>query len=96
MIWLLVSFHQKLLLPTLCTAVAIGIAGYFMVWSTPIDQGTGFGYILSGPLTQFFLYDLRNPNEYYFYFNKGLSKLHLYVSSLVVNTILGAIILSYA
>lgn len=96
MIGLLVSFHQKLLVPTLCTAVGIGIAGYFMVWSTPIDQGAGFGYIFAGPLTQFFFYDLRNPNEYYFYFNKGLSKCHLYLSSLVLNSIVGIIILSYA
>jgi hypothetical protein len=93
---LIVAFHQKLILPTFCVALAIGIAGYFMVWSTPIIQGIGFGYILAGPLSHYFIYELRNDNEYYFYFNKGLEKTTLYITTVVLNSILGSIILFYA
>ncbi len=88
-IWLMISFHEKLLLPTLCVAAGIGVAGYFMVWSTPIIQGAGYGYMLAGPITHYYLYDLKSPNEYYFYFNTGLTKVHLYASSFILNFALG-------
>lgn len=90
------AFQQKLILPTFCVALGIGIAGYFMVWSTPLLEGTGFGYILAGPLTQYFIYEIRNENEYYFYFNMGLSKIMLYGSTVILNLTIGALILFYA
>ena len=94
-IWLLISFQQKLVLPTLCVAIGIGVAGYFMIWSTPVVQGIGFGYVLAGPVTHYCVYDLKSPVEYYFYFNKGLSKGQLYTFTLILNLALGAIILQY-
>lgn len=90
------AFQQKLILPTFCVALAIGIAGYFMAWSIPVVQGTGFGYFLAGPLTHYFIYELRNENEYYFYFNLGLNKIILYASTVILNLILGVLILVYA
>ena len=96
MLAIISAFQQKLILPTLCVALAIGIAGYFMIWSTPLVQGTGFGYFLAGPLTHYFIYELRNENEYYFYFNLGLNKIVLYTSTVTLNLILGAVILFYA
>ena len=91
-----IAFQQKLILPTFCLAIAIGIAGYFMLWSTPLVRGTGFGYILAGPLTHYFIYELRNENEYYFYFNMGLNKTMLYASTVIINLIFGGLILFYA
>lgn len=96
MVALVAAFQQKLIIPTFCVALGIGIAGYFMPWSTPVFQGMGFGYFLAGPLTQYFIYELRNENEYYFYFNKGIGKIILYGSTIIFNTILGALILWYA
>ena len=96
MLRLISAFQQKLILPTFCVALAIGIAGYFMVWSTPLVQGTGFGYFLAGPLTHYFIYELRNENEYFFYFNLGLNKISLYASTAILNLILGTLILFYA
>jgi hypothetical protein len=92
MLLLIATFQQKLILATLCVAIAIGIAGYFMIWSTPIIQGTGFGYFLAGPMVHYYLYDLRNPNEYYFYHNAGLSKRLLYVITLGLNVGIGTVI----
>jgi hypothetical protein len=96
MLRLIGAFHQKLILPTFCVALAIGFAGYFMVWSTPIIEGTGYAYILAGPLSHYFIYELKNENEYYFYFNKGLQKSTLYTTTIVLNSILSGIILFYA
>jgi hypothetical protein len=93
---LLFAFHQKLILPTMSMAVGIGIAGYFMLWSTPILEGTGYGYIASGPLMHYIIYDVLHPGEYYFYFNARLNRLGLYLSTIVLNIIIGASILSYA
>jgi hypothetical protein len=84
------------MLPTFCLALGIGIAGYFMVWSTPVILGTGFGYMLAGPTMHYYLYELRYPHEYYFYFNGGLSKVLLYATTLLINFALGAAILYYA
>jgi hypothetical protein len=89
MILLLASFQQKLILPTFCVALGIGISGYLMVWSAPVIVGTGFGYFLAGPMVHYYLYDLKDPNEYYFYFNAGLSKIMLYATTVGLNFILG-------
>jgi hypothetical protein len=93
MIALLTAFHHKLILPTLCLAVAIGVAGYFMPFSTPIVEGIGFGYFVAGPLVHYFIYEVKNENEYYFYFNKGITKIILYGTTLILNLILGSLIL---
>ncbi len=45
--------------------------------------------ILAGPLTHYFIYELRNENEYYFYFNMGLNKIMLYASTVILNLIFG-------
>jgi hypothetical protein len=96
MILPIIHFQQKLILPTLSVAVGVGIAGYFSIWSTPFIQGTGFGYILAGPLTHYFIYELRHPNEYYFYFNLGLNKSILYAATAFINFIISGLILYYA
>lgn len=96
MIFLVAAFQQKLVLPTFCVALGIGVAGYFMVPSIPVVQGTGFGYLLAGPLTHCFIYELRNSNEYYFYFNAGLTKITLYFTTIILNLILSGLVLFYA
>jgi hypothetical protein len=93
MILLLGNFQRKLVFPTFCVSLGIGIAGYFMIWSTPIISGTGYGYFLAGPMVHYYVYELRHPNEYYFYFNGGLSKLVLYASTIAVNSTIAVLIL---
>lgn len=93
MISLIACFQQKLILPTLCIAAGIGIAGYFTVWSTPLIEGMGFGYMLAGPLAHYFIYDLWHKNEYYFYFNLGIKKSILYSLTIILNLLIGGLIL---
>jgi hypothetical protein len=90
----LLSFHKKLILPTFVVAIGIGAAGYFMIFSTPFLKGFGFGYILSGLITQYFVYDVRHTNEYFFYYNLGITKPVLYGSTLVLNFFIGIMILA--
>jgi hypothetical protein len=63
---LILAFQQKLFLPTLSLALGIGVAGYFMVWSTPIVEGTGYGYIVAGPVVHYFAYEVTYKKDYYF------------------------------
>ncbi|MBA4055647.1 MAG: hypothetical protein C0490_13110 [Marivirga sp.] len=88
-------FQKKLILPTLVVSVAIGVAGYFMLWSVPLIKGTGYGYLLAGPLIHYFIYEKVNPNEYYFYFNAGINKVLLWASTIIVNFTISSLILYY-
>ena len=90
----LFAFQKKLIFPTLSLAISVGAVGSFIVFSLPFIQSFGAGYIVAGPLMHYFTYELGRQNEYYFYFNLGLGKLHLYLSTIVLNTSLGLIILS--
>jgi hypothetical protein len=74
-------FYRKLLLPSLLFSLAIAFVGFVF---TGIFSFTtvSIGYFLLTPLFQYFIYELRNPNEYFFYNNLGLSRLRLWVMSL--------------
>ena len=74
-------FYRKLFLPSLLFSLAIAFVGFVF---TGIFSFTtvSIGYFLLTPLFQYFIYELRNPNEYFFYNNLGLSRLRLWVMSL--------------
>lgn len=83
------AFYQKLIIPSLVlsavlSALALPCADFY--------KGTGFSYIFLAPAFHYFTYDLKNPNEYYFYYNLGLSKVALRVSTLVFSLIIGLLI----
>jgi len=49
----------------------------------------GLGYIFSAPLFHLFNYEVRNTNEYYFYYNLGLSKILLWISTILISLTIG-------
>lgn len=54
-------------------------------------KGVGFSFVFLTPVFQYLTYEIRNPNEYFFYYNLGLSKLVLWTSTLVISLIIGLI-----
>lgn len=67
----LVFFLQKIIISsilfsTLLSAVVLPFQGLF--------KGIGIAFIFLTPFFHYFLYEVRTPNEYYFYYNLGLSK----------------------
>ena len=85
-------FYKKLLVPLITLSALVGIfsisaAGFFTL------KGAGITYILFTPLFLYFIYDIRNPNEYYFYYNLGLSRLSLWISALSISVIIGFILI---
>lgn len=56
-------------------------------------KGVGFSFVFLTPVFHYLTYEIRNPNEYFFYYNLGLSKLILWTSTLVISLIIGLIII---
>ena len=82
-LWL---FYQKLIIPSLVVSIALS---YLMSGTSHLLLGTGIIYIFITPTFHYLTYELKNPNEYYFYYNMGLSKLILWTNTLVVSTVIG-------
>ena len=85
-------FHQRLIIPTLLGAIAVGILGITL--GLPVIKVIGTSYILCGPLFHYFHYELGNESEYYFYFNLGLSRTILWISTILFSLIVGTVILN--
>lgn len=81
-------FYKKLVIPNLILSglsgfIGLGIAGDFFL------KTIGVSYIILGLLFHYFIYEVRDSNEYYFYYNMGLSRLSLWIITLVLNLIIG-------
>jgi hypothetical protein len=80
-------FYLKLLAPLLVLSLLVGFGspgpGLFKFGAA------GTVFIFFTPLLLFAVYELRRPEEYYFYFNLGLSKSVLWVASCSVSLIIG-------
>lgn len=81
-------FYQKLIIPTLILSgllgfIGLGITGEFSL------KTIGVSYIFLGLLFHYFIYEVRNNNEYYFYYNMGLSRLSLWIITLFLSLIIG-------
>jgi len=71
-------------------AMVLGFLAYAKTekfsWTT-----VGFYYILMSMFFHYFIYEKRNPGEYYFYYNMGLSKIVLWGTSLFLSLIIALI-----
>lgn len=88
---LMLIFYQKLLLPSLLFSLLLGIL------SSGISGGfsfatVGFSYLFAALFFHYIIYEVRFPNEYYFYYNMGLSKLGLWIISFAFSSIIALII----
>jgi len=88
-IWL---FYRKLIVPAVVTTILISL------FSIPVNgsysnTATAVGYIFATFFFQYFIYEVKNPNEYYFYYNLGFTKLSLWSYNLIIGLILFIIIL---
>jgi len=80
-IWL---FYKKLIVPSIVMAIFIGSTSLITSDSVSIHV-IGFSYLIFALFFHFVVYEIRNPNEYYFYYNLGLSKLILWISTLILS-----------
>ncbi|MEI6139703.1 MAG: hypothetical protein WCP85_10600 [Mariniphaga sp.] len=90
-IWM---FYKKLIIPSLSMSALTGFLVFLNSNSVPLTwRWSWISFILFTPLFQYFIYEVRNPNEYYFYYNMGISKLALFISSWILSVFIGLIML---
>lgn len=81
------EFHKS----TLIINWAFSIA-FSMILSIPLLMP--IMSMTGGPLISLFYKEVSRKNEYYFYYNRGISKISLIVVSLVFNALVGVILIS--
>ena len=85
-------FYKRLLIPISSIAIALGFLG-FIFTGEPSLKIAGLAYIVLSPFFHYFIYEGFNPNEYYFFYNLGLSKLSLWVGTLMLSSVIGVILI---
>ena len=90
-IFSILIFYKKLVLPSLIVAIAFGFlessrTGQFSLITV------GIYYIFMSIVFHFFIYEKLNPGEYYFYYNMGLSKLILWGANLFLSIVIAFIL----
>jgi hypothetical protein len=81
---LLLCHYREILTLNLVMSVGLGILGipagqFFTVFS--------IGFISGGYFASLLYYELTKSNQYYFYYNKGISRFQLYLSGFVFNLV---------
>lgn len=85
-------FYKKLIIPSLIFSLVIGLAGMAISGSFSLKY-VGFAYIIFCPFYQYFIYEIVNKNEYYFYYNMGLNRISLWLSTIIISVIIGIILI---
>lgn len=86
-------FYQKLIVPALVLSALLGFFTFGITGEFP-GKTVGISYFVFALVFHFFIYEVRNRNEYYFYYNIGLSHLSLWVISCAISFIIGFIFLA--
>jgi len=79
-------FYKKLSTPSLALAILIGL-----ITGSLASVVYTFFFLL--PFFHFFIYEIRYPKEYYFYYNLGLDKKTLWIISFSFCLVNGLVIL---
>ncbi len=70
-------FQKKIFFTAIIFSIVLAIA-------TGNLNMTGIYYFFLSPLMHYFIYEIRDPHEYYYYFNIGFDKIQLWGSTLLV------------
>jgi hypothetical protein len=87
-------FYQKIFFPTLIFSGLLGLLIFGLTEELSL-KAIGSAYILSGFLFHYFMYEIRSANEYYFYYNMGLSRLSLWIGTFILNLAIGFIFIVF-
>ena len=85
-------FYKKLVIPVLAMSVMIAVLAFLMS-NTVSFKWFGISFLIATPMFHYYMYEARNPNEYYFYYNMGISKLALWVSTLILSSLISLILI---
>jgi len=75
-------FYKKILIPSFLVSLVVAFLVGFSV------ENLMLAYLFFAPFFHYFIYEVRNNNEYYFYANFGLSRIFLWKITLSISIIL--------
>ena len=79
-------FYYRILIPS---AFASGVVAMLLGSFSRYSYSFGISYLFTSALFHYVIYELMNSHEYYAYYNIGLSKITLWLLSLVVSASIG-------
>ena len=85
-------FYRKLIIPSLVFSLFIGFIGLKTEGLNFLNT-VGISFIFSGLLFHYFIYEVWNNKEYYFYFNLGLSRYILWLITFIFHLSIGLTII---
>ena len=85
-------FYKKPTLPALVVALVFGILVFIFSGRFSFAP-VAIAYLPLSVLFHYFIYEVINPREYYFYYNMGLSKIALWGASLLLSLLIVLILL---
>ena len=74
-------FQKKIFFISYAISILIGI----LLGGQP--KMIGLSFLLIAPFTQYFFYEIKNKNQYYYYYNLGISNVMLWISTFVIGLI---------
>ena len=74
-------FQKKIFFISYAISILIGI----LFGGQP--KMIGLSFLLIAPFTQYFFYEIKNKNQYYYYYNLGISNVMLWISTFVIGLI---------
>jgi hypothetical protein len=100
----LLIFYKKLIIPASIIAVLSGFsygALAILIFPSKGESNSLFStgaasvfYLIFSLVFQYFVYEHKNANEYYFYYNLGLNKYILWISNLIISLMIAFLILT--
>jgi hypothetical protein len=86
-------FYKKIAIPAFIVSMVLGIAAFAISGEISLIP-VAVSYVSLAVLFHYFMYEVMNPRQYYFYYNLGLSRYHLWRASLLLSLLFGLILLS--
>jgi len=79
-------FYRRVLSASIIFSMFLALLG---IGNVPFFMGAGFAFVFLTPMFHYLLYEVNSPGEYYFYYNIGLSRLLLWLSTIAISIVLG-------
>lgn len=80
------EFHKSTLVINWAFSCSMGMI-LMNLWLIPLVA------MIAGPLLSLFYKEIARKNEYYFYYNRGISKISLITMSMIMNILTGLLLL---
>ena len=83
-------FYSRLIIPSLSLSVMLSL---LMMGHVGFLAGVGMSYIVFSIALHYYIYEMKNADEYYFYHNLGLSKFWLWSNTITISLLIGLILM---